>query len=229
MDKNKKLVLMSGTLHSEEVLQTIFGLGSFKKIEAEVEHQGKVDIIKTGLEMDCKYSNFSSGKFNRGDYLKALDKCLEVAKKPILVHINAFKDLPNKEEIEKYSLKYLISENKLKDMQNEDGQGKILDDFKKGNTQVLFSTRDSRGVDFPGGECNSIIFTKYPNPNIQDPFWRVLYKSKPQYYWNFYKDKARRELLQKLYRGLRFKEDHVFVLSPDLRVLDFFENIGFFE
>ena len=34
-------------------------------------------------------------------------------------------------------------------------------------------------------------------------------------------DKARRELLQKIYRGLRSKKDRVYLLSPDIRVLNF--------
>ena len=34
-------------------------------------------------------------------------------------------------------------------------------------------------------------------------------------------DKARRELLQKVYRGLRSKNDRVYLLSPDVRVLNF--------
>ena len=229
ISKNKRIVLMSGTLHSKEVLKTIFGLTDFKMIDAETEHQGNIDIIKTGLEMDCKYSNFNSGKFNREDYLRALDKCLKIAKKPVLIHVNSFKDLPTEEEINEYDLDNLISKDEVINMQKKDGEGKILNDFKTGEIDLLFSTRDSRGVDFPGEECNSIVFTKYPNPDIQDPFWKILNKSKPQYYWSFYKDKARRELLQKLYRGLRFKEDHVFVLSPDSRVLDFFEKIGVFE
>ena len=42
--------------------------------------------------------------------------------------------------------------------------------------------------------------------------------------WDFYKDKARRELLQRVYRGLRSKDDHVFLLSPDDRVLRSFES-----
>ena len=224
VDKNKVLVLMSGTIHSENVLKGIFGLDEFKIIEAETEHQGRIEVERTGLEMDCKYSNFSSGKCKRKDYLKALDKCIEVAKKPVLTHVNAFSDLPSEEEIKEFDLKNLISREKLKEIQREDKIGKLIEDFKKGKTKVFFSTRSGRGIDFPGEECNSISFTKYPNPNVQDAFWKILMKTNPQQYWDFYKDKARRELWQKVYRGLRFKEDHVFVLSPDERVLNGFEN-----
>ena len=224
IDKNKKFVLMSGTLHSEEVLKGIFGLDDFKTIDAETMQQGQIEIQRTGLEKDCKYSNFSIGKISREQYLKSLDKCVEIAKKPALVHINAFSDLPIDKEIEAFNLKNIVSREKLKEIQGEDKEGKLIEEFKKGKTKVLFSTRAARGIDFPGEQCNSIIFTKYPNPNTQDAFWKILNQTNPRHYWSFYKDKARRELLQKIYRGLRFKEDHIYLLSPDSRVLEAFEK-----
>ena len=224
VDKNKIIVLMSGTIHSKEVLKKIFGLNDFKIIEAETGKQGRIKIQRTGLEMDCKYSNFSSGKFSREDYLRALDKCIESAMKPILVHVNAFADLPTKDELRNLEIKNLISREELRDVQNENKNGELIEKFKKGEVDVLFSTRASRGMDFPGEECNSIIFTKYPNPNVKDAFWKILNKTNPQDYWSFYKDKAKRELWQKIYRGLRSKEDSVFVLSPDVRVLEGFEG-----
>jgi Rad3-related DNA helicase len=222
VDKNKAIVLMSGTLHSEDVLRNIFGIEEFKIIEAETEQQGRIEIQRTGLEKDCRYSKLNFE--NRRGYLKALSKCVEVSKKPTLVHVNAFVDLPTELELEKYDIDNLISRERLKEIQEEDKTGKLIERFKKGKIDILFSTRASRGIDFPGEECNSIIFTKYPNPNVQNAFWKILSKTKPQYYWDFYRDKARRELWQKIYRGLRFKEDSVYVLSPDSRVLDAFEN-----
>ena len=227
VDKNKIIVFMSGTLHSAEVLKDIFGIEHFKIIEAETQQQGQITIKKTGFEMDCKYSNFSTGKNNYKDYFFALDKCLEIAKKPILVHVNSFADLPSEIEKENWVLKNLISREKLKEIQDNDNEGKLIEQFKTSKTDILFSTRASRGIDFPGGQCNSIIFTKYPNPNVQDIFWKILNKTKPQHYWKFYRDKARRDLLQKIYRGLRFKDDHIYLLSPDSRVLDAFEKNSF--
>jgi Rad3-related DNA helicase len=70
-----------------------------------------------------------------------------------------------------------------------------------------------------------VLFTKYPNPNPQNTFWKILKMTHPQYFWDFYKDKARREFLQRLYRALRSQEDHVFVLSPDSRVLEAVRNL----
>ncbi|MCK5043680.1 DEAD/DEAH box helicase family protein [Candidatus Pacearchaeota archaeon] len=224
VNKNKLIILMSGTIHSEHVLKNIFGLDEFKIIEAETLHQGTIEIKKTELERDCKYSNFSSGKITRKDYLKALEKCVKTAQKPILVHINAFADLPSEKEIDEFEIENLISREKIKEMQENDKTGKGIEKFKQGGIDVLFSTRCARGIDFPGDQCKSIIFTKYPNPNVQNSFWRILMKTKPQHYWDFYKDKARRELWQKVYRGLRFKEDHIYLLSPDSRVLEAFEK-----
>jgi len=224
IDKNKNLVLMSGTLHSKEVLKEIFGLDEFKIIDAETIAPGKINIKKTGLEMDCKYSNFSNGKSDRKEYLKALDKCVEIADKPILIHVNSFTDLPDEFEIKNFELNNLITQDEMKRTQEEDKENNLIKEFKKGDIGILFSTRCSRGVDFPGDECKSIIITKYPNPNIQEAFWKILNKTNPDYYWNFYRDKARRELLQRVYRGLRFKEDKIDLLSPDKRVLEFFEK-----
>ncbi len=224
VDKNKAIVLMSGTLHSDNVLKNIFGIEDHCVIDAEVEKQGRINVKRTGSEIDCKYSNFSSKKYSRNDYLKALDKCVGQSNKPTLVHVNAFMDLPSKEEMITLGLNNLISREELRETQNRDKTGELIEQFKKGDTEVLFSTRASRGMDFPGDECNSIVFTKYPNPNVQDAFWKILMKTKPQFYWDFYRDKAKRELWQKIYRGLRHKNDKVDVLSPDSRVLEAFEK-----
>ena len=224
VDKNKILVLMSGTLHSAEVLKGVFGLKDYKVIEAETEQQGRIKVQRTGKEMDCKYANFSQGRFRRKDYLVAFSKCIEIAKKPVLVHVNAFVDLPSEQELKEFGINNLISREKLRMIQDEDKVGVLVERFKSGQSDVLFTTRCGRGIDFPGEQCNSIVFTKYPNPNVQDAFWQILNKTKPEYYWSFYKDKARRELWQKIYRGLRFKEDHIYLLSPDSRVLASFSN-----
>lgn len=224
IDKNKIIILMSGTIHSDNVLKDIFGLQEFKIIEAETLQQGNIEVKKTGYEMDCKYENFSNGKISREKYLKALDECVKIAVKPVLVHINSFSDLPTQEELENFQLKNLIGRKKLIEIQEGDKDNELIEKFKKKEMDVLFSTRCARGVDFPGEQCNSIVFTKYPNPNVQDAFWKILQKTKPNQYWEFYKDKAKRELLQKIYRGLRFKEDHIYLLSPDSRVLNFFER-----
>lgn len=211
---------MSGTLHSDKVLKNIFSLKNFKIIQAETLNQGAIEIEMTGKERDCRYSNFSSGEHTREDYLKALDISVERAKRPTLIHVNAYQDLPTDEEKVKYNLKNLTSQESLINLQREDKTGKAIAVFKQGLNDKLFTTKCSRGIDFPGQMCNSVIFTKYPNPNISDTFWKILQKTHPDHFWEFYRDKAYREFLQRIYRAVRSKNDHVYILSPDIRVLN---------
>lgn len=217
---NKVMILMSGTLHSEGVLKHLFGINDYAIVEAEHLNQGAIDIIKTGTEFDCRYSNFRSKEFSREDYLRSLSKVVQKAEKPTLVHVNAFSDLPNDEELALLEYQTLVTQSELRNAQNNDKIGKRISDFKLGKFPVLFTTKASRGVDFPGKVCNSVVFTKYPYPNVNETFWKILKRTHPAYYSEFYRDKANREFLQRIYRALRSKEDHVYVLSPDTRVLN---------
>ena len=219
LSKTKALVFMSGTLHSKEVLENIFKIKGYKVVEAETLNPGSLEIIMTGKEIDCRYENFASGKHSRKEYLSALSVCVDKTVNPALIHVQAFQDLPSESEILDFGIKNLISREELIFKQQKDSFGSEVDSFKKGVFPRLFSTKCSRGVDFPGDICRSVVFTKYPNPNMKDLFWKIIKQTCPNYYWEFYKDKAKREFLQKLYRAIRSKNDHVYVLSPDARVL----------
>ena len=219
-DKTNSLVLMSGTLHSEEVLKKVFGINDFAVVEAETRMPGMLEVSGTGYEIDCKYDNFNSGKHTREQYLSALSESITKAKRPILVHVNSYQDLPSDDEISSLKIGNIISRENLRAVQNDDKLGLEIEKFKSKQIDILFSTKCSRGVDFPGDKCNSVVFTKYPNPDARDVFWKILKKMHPGYFWSFYKDKARREFLQRIYRALRSQDDHVYILSPDLRVLE---------
>ena len=220
LNKTKLLIFMSGTLHSDKIIKNIFEINNFKIVQAEELNFGSTEIVATGKEFDCRYSNLSSNAHSREDYLTALSKCMEKAQTPVLIHVNAFKDLPTEDEIKRLGLDNLMSTEKIKADQREDKEGLLISNFKKGLSKSLFTTKCSRGIDFPGEMCNSIIFTKYPNPNVSDTFWKVLQKTHPDYYWEFYKDKAWRGFLQRIYRALRSPNDKVKILSPDIRVLE---------
>ncbi len=220
LEKNKVFVLMSGTIHSKKVLEKIFGITEFKTITAETKDMGTVKKKFTRLERNFRYKEFEDGRLTREDYLKALAKCLDVAEKPVLVHVNSYADLPSEEEKTQYNLTSIQSREKLEEQQEKYKQGELLHMFKEGKMSVLYSTRCTRGVDFPGEMCRSIVFTKYPYPSMHSLFWKVLKLSRPDDFMDFYFDKARREFLQRIYRGLRFPEDKVTILSPDLKVLD---------
>ena len=193
----------------------------FKIIEAETSHQGELINCKYGYELDCSYESFKKGLTTREQYLNALSKCLSCAKKPVLIHVNSFSDLPNEREKITLNLKNLPTQEQLVNEQINDPFGKRIADFKDKKLEVLFTTKCNRGIDFPGEVCNSIIITRFPYPNISEIFWKILKKNKPIYFMSFYMDKAKRELLQRVYRGLRSKNDKVYLLSPDIRVLEF--------
>ena len=218
LEKNKVFVFMSGTLHSKKVLKEVFGLKEFRVIEAETGHQGTVGRARTGLEQDFRYKHFESGMVTREGYLKALDACVLAAKLPALVQVNSFSDLPSEEEKEKFSLS-AMSREKLRELQDKYKKGELLEWFKEGKLKVLYSTKCNRGVDLPGEMCRSIVFTKYPFPSMSSLFWKVLREAKPEYFMDFYFDKARREFLQRVYRGVRSKDDTVEILSPDRKVV----------
>ena len=220
VDKNKIFVLMSGTIHSEEVLQKVFGIEQYKIIEAETQHQGELIKCKHGYEIDCKFSNFQSEKISREQYLKTFSKTVASAKKPIVVHLTSFNDLPTEKEKQMYELELPTQQEIIREQEN-DPLGKRVKDFKDKKFPVLFTTKCSRGIDFPGETCNSIIISRFPYPNISSLFWKILKRTHPEYFMDFYMDKARRELLQRIYRGLRSKHDRVYLLSPDVRVLEF--------
>lgn len=218
--KNNVLILMSGTLHSPEVLKDIFGISAEHTVEAETRQPGTIEIIRLGGEFDCKYSTFQSGMKTKDDYFTMLNTCIEKAPRPALVHVNAFEDLPTESDKLRLGLHHLPSRGDLITQQANDLEGIAVEKFKSGATKILFTTKCARGVDFPGEQCRSVIFTKYPNPNMNDTFWKILQKTHANTFWSVYRDKARREFLQRVYRAVRFPEDHVYVLSPDTRVLD---------
>ncbi len=218
VDKNKQLILMSGTLHSAEVLRDIFGIKDFKIIQAEEHMPGEIKINRSGLEKNCAFANFREGVITRDQYLKILDHNLTLAKRPTLVHVNAFSDLPSEEEFSRLKLHNLITKEKLRSLQ--ENHNEQIERFIAKKQDILFTTKCSRGVDFAGELCNSIILTKFPYPNISSLFWKILRKEQPQKFREFYVDKAQRELVQKVARGVRFRGDKVELLSPDVRVLN---------
>jgi len=222
IDQNKVLVMMSGTLHSEQVLKDIFGLDQFKIIEAEIENPGHIKKERTGMERNCSFANFKNGTVTRKMYLKILDMCMANAEPPTLVHVSAFKDLPTEEENAEMKFDNLITQERLREIQSRGNTA--VDDFANKEEDVLFTTKCSRGVDFAGDKCNSIVLTRFPYPNIQGLFWKILKKEQPDKFMEFYMDKARRELIQKVARGVRFKGDKVSLWSPDARVIN--ANLG---
>jgi len=219
LDKNKVFVMMSGTLHNEKVLKNIFGIKDFFVIEAETRHLGVVNKNMTGFEKNFRWKDFSDGRVTRREYLESFQKCVDSAEKPFLVHVNSYMDLPSENEKEEFGLR-IMSREKIMELQEKYKKGELLQMFKEGKLEVLYSTKCNRGVDLPGDMCKSIVFSKYPYPGMKDIFWRILRKENPDGFREFYFDKSNRGFLQRIYRGLRSDDDKVNLLSPDLMVMN---------
>mgnify|MGYP000365598996 FL=1 len=141
MEKNKILVMMSGTIHSEKVLKNIFGLENFKIIDAEVQQQGELINCKHGYELNCSYNSFKNNTINRETFLKIFSKTVSCAKLPLLVHLTSFSDLPSEYEKELYGLDNLPVHQDLIQEQNLDPLGQRIKDFKDKKFPVLFTTK----------------------------------------------------------------------------------------
>lgn len=215
LDKNKVFVMMSGTLHSEEVLQEIFGIKGYVIIEAETKAPGSVIGKRTGKERNFRFDSFKRNVFTREEYLIALDACIKQAKPPALVQVNSLKDLPTKTEKDRLGLITKSIEEFQVERENFK-RGEMLERFKRGEISILYGTAYNRGVDLPGEVCNSIILTKYPYPAKSSLFWKIFERQDKIKSRKFYLDKARREFLQRIYRGLRSKDDVIMLLSPDI-------------
>ena len=173
LDKNKVFVMMSGTLHSKEVLENIFGIKNYKIIKAEVKDIGVKKSIYLGKEREFNYQ-YLKKENSREEYLRALSNCIDKAEKPVLIHVNSFKDLPSEFECSRYGINNIETREELMNEQNEDKTGELIQKFKDKKIKTLYSTKCNRGVDFPGDMCNSIIITKFPYPDKSSLFWRIF-------------------------------------------------------
>jgi len=223
LERNKAFVMMSGTIHSGKVLEHIFGIRNYKIIEAEVRDIGTKNVRYMGNEKEFTYDYLKKDS-SREEYLNLLSECMDKAERPALIHVNSFKDLPSEFECTRYGIYSIKTREELIREQNDDRTGELIQDFKDKKMDVLYSTKCNRGVDFPGDMCKSIIFTKFPYPDRSSLFWKILFRTNKKYGDIFYMDKARREAIQRIYRGLRFDDDKVDLLSPDIRVLKFFDS-----
>ncbi|HIH33653.1 MAG TPA: DEAD/DEAH box helicase family protein [Nanoarchaeota archaeon] len=215
LDKNKVFVMMSGTIHSEEVLREVFGIKDYKIIEAETRAPGTVIEGRSGRERNFRFKALAEKTLTREEYLLALNECIKRAKAPALVQITSMKDLPTEAEKKRMELA-IKSREEFQEERENFKMGELLEKFKEGKISILYGTTYNRGVDLPGEMCNSIILTKYPFPAKSSLFWKIFERQDKEKFRKFYLDTARREFLQRIYRGLRSQNDRIMLLSPDL-------------
>lgn len=205
----EKTLFMSATLQSNKVLKSIFGLDDFGFVAGETKQPGKLYVRRVGREKSVNHSNWKQGGFQE-EYWRTLSKILVTSKRPTLVQVHSFKYLPDDNRYPDIPSRKSIK---------EDDQEESLKSFIRGGRSLIFSTKTDRGVDLPDDTCRSIVLTKYPFPDLNDPVLRVMRKRMSDVpFWNYYRDIAKREFYQQIGRGLRSEDDWLEVWSPDMKV-----------
>lgn len=199
-NSSDKILLMSATPHAKGVLKNVFGLEEMGYVEGETRIKGDLRVKRPSKSVKLTSKRFNKNKVKK-DYYRALEECLEKSEKPCLLHIHAYRYLP--EEIRK----------RAKKSQEQD-----IKEFKNGDRDILYSTKLKRGMDLRGDECRSVVIQKYPYPNLGDPYLQALKKRLGNEFWDYYEDMARRDLVQQIGRVLRSDDDWAEIWSPDKKV-----------
>lgn len=199
-----KILLMSATAQSPEVLRDIYKIDPVF-VEGEVKYPGMLFQCKVGKEEKVNYKKWESSRF-RERYWNCLAEILEVATRPTLVNLHAFKYLP------KERIGLIPSESEVKEYQDLN-----IDLFKLGQEDILFTTKCDRGIDLPDDKCRSIVMLKMPYPLRTDPILMAMMKRfGKEKFEIYYQDLTDRTFIQSIGRVLRSEDDYAEFWSPDL-------------
>lgn len=203
LENSGKVVFMSATVHKNNTLRQIFKIDNPVVVQGEEKFPGILYIMEPsekGALSTITYRNWNSSLELREDYWGLLDRVIEIAAKPCLVQVHAFRYLPEK---------YMPS----KEQREEDY-------WYFGNENVIFSTKTDRGIDLRDDRCRSIVLMKYPMPNISDIILKTMRRLLGETaFWNYMHDMANRNMIQQCGRALRHKDDWCQVYSLDAKVL----------
>lgn len=87
--------------------------------------------------------------------------------------------------------------------------------------QIIVSTRMIRGTDLKDNLCRAIVMTKWPVGDISDGYLQSIKKRfGEKVFWEIVRDKASREAVQYVSRGLRHDLDWVVFATPDANAFD---------
>ena len=199
----KKILFMSATFQSQEVLENVFGLNNYCFVEGETKFPGTVYPKRIGTESRVTYRNWKYEAF-RQRYWQNLTEAIKQSSKPCLVTVHAFKYLPEN------------FRERLKGRQT----------LRTKNGDITFSTVMKRGVDLRDDRCRSIIMLKFPFPDMNDPILKAMkLKLGDKVFWQYYHDIAEREFIQTLGRGVRHGDDWVELWSPDRSVFGYLKSL----
>lgn len=89
-------------------------------------------------------------------------------------------------------------------------------DVLRTNQQIIVSTRMIRGADLKDDLCRAVVMTKWPMGDISAGYNQALkVRFGDKIFWSIMRDKAERESIQYVSRGLRHDWDWTFFSTPD--------------
>lgn len=89
-------------------------------------------------------------------------------------------------------------------------------DVLRTNQQIIVSTRMIRGADLRDNKCRAVVMTKWPMSDLSAGYNQALkLRFGDKAYWSIMRDKAEREAIQYVSRGLRHELDWTFFSTPD--------------
>lgn len=108
-------------------------------------------------------------------------------------------------------------DNKLEDVRKIKPSDIQLDgDVLRTDKQIIVSTRMIRGTDLRDNLCRAVIILKYPIADLSNGYNQALKKRFGEnIYWSIIRDKAARDSVQYVSRGLRHQMDWCLFSSPD--------------
>ncbi len=94
-------------------------------------------------------------------------------------------------------------------------------DVLRTDKQIIVSTRMIRGTDLKDDKCRAIVMAKWPVGDISDGYLQAIKKRfGDKIFWDIVRDKASREAIQYVSRGLRHESDWTFFATVDQMAFD---------
>jgi len=199
---NKKLLFMSATMQSKEVLEKFYGIKDYCVIYGRVIPPGKLKLLPT-KRWHITHKNWDK---LREKVFKEMFSCIEFARKigyKTIIQVHAFKYVP-------------------KGIPLDSSKSDNLERFLKGEIDVIASTRIKRGVDFNKQILpkKQLIIPKFPLPDKEAVQIKALFKTFPENVARaVWYDMAYRDLLQQIGRVLRSEDDEAYLSVLDTLAL----------
>jgi len=213
-----KILMMSATMYSADILDLLFGLKFDKIIMGRIDQPGTLNIVKPkNLQLvDVTYSNWMNDEFRK--YYNNLLKYIVLK---LNVKGNTLVLTPSKKYTD--DLVQFLKYKKTK--ASIDFSDDKYDCTSNGTeNKITISYRMKRGSDLVGDNCRVLIWAKYPLMDINDGYVKALFDRFGNATWRILNDIATRDVIQGVCRGLRNDNDWEIFCTPDIKVFNIVHN-----